>query len=116
MYADLTIGGNSGNNIASVNLILTEHDSENLFATVEDGDYEDVSNASVTWTSSDTNIVTVDSSNGTITAVIQEQQKLLLLQQEYLILVMLMYIAAPVFTDFSNAKYETSLDWGYRNT
>lgn len=111
VYADLTIGGNSGNNIASVNLILTEHDSENLFATVEDGDYEDVSNASVTWTSSDTNIVTVDSSNGTITAVSPGTAKITATAAGVSDSCDVNVYAAPVFTDFSNAKYETSLDW-----
>ena len=67
-YANIIIGGNEGLSISSVNLIINEHDTENLTATVEDGAYNEVTDAIVNWRSSDTNVVTVDST-GTIRAV-----------------------------------------------
>ena len=59
VYNTITIGGNAYKSVSNVNLVLKEHDSENLYATVKDDDYEVVSNAEVKGSSSDTSIVKV---------------------------------------------------------
>ena len=69
IYNSLQIGGNESKNVSKVNLILNEHDTENLYATVKDNEYKEVSNAQIKWTSSDSTIVTVDSNSGKIKAV-----------------------------------------------
>ena len=69
IYNSLQIGGNESKNVSKVNLILNEHDTENLYATVKDNEYKEVSNAQVKWTSSDSTIVTVDSNSGKIKAI-----------------------------------------------
>ena len=67
IYRSITIGGNySKDLITGVNLVLNEHDSENLYANVTDTNYETVKDAKVEWTSSDTGIVRVDKDTGAI--------------------------------------------------
>lgn len=111
VYSSLTIGGNAGKNVSTVNLILGEHASETLLAKVEDGKYSAVSNAKVTWTSSDTSIVTVDSSKGTITAVKPGTAKITVTAAGVTDSCDVTVYAAPTITDFSKAKYETDIDW-----
>lgn len=111
VYSTLTIGGNAGKWVSSVNLILGEHDSENLIAEVLDYNYKEVSNPSVVWTSSDTSIVTVDSSSGELKALKQGTATITATAAGISDTCEVKVYSAPIFTDFSNAKYETSLNW-----
>lgn len=111
VYNSLTIGGNQGNNVGSVNLILGEHESETLIAKVEDIKFTEVSNPNVTWTSSNTSIVTVDNSTGTITGVKAGTATITATAAGVSDTCEVTVYDAPIFTDFSNAKYETTLNW-----
>lgn len=110
VYALITIGGNANDHVYSVNLVLNEHPSENLYATVEDGNYEEVETAKVTWSSSDTNIVTVDENTGTITGVKDGTATITASAAGVTDTCEVTVAKAPVFTDFSNAKYELLFD------
>ena len=61
VYTMLSIGANAGNSVSSINLILDVHESETLKAKVEDGNFEEISDALVTWSSSNTSVASVDS-------------------------------------------------------
>ena len=61
VYTMLSIGANAGNSVSSINLILDVHESETLKAKVEDGNIEEISDALVTWSSSNTSVASVDS-------------------------------------------------------
>lgn len=111
VYATLTIGANQGNSVSGVNLFLGLHPSENLFATVEDGKFEKVSNPSVVWESSDTSVVTVDSTTGKITAVKPGTAKVTATATGVSDSCDITVYAAPEITDFSNAKFETALNF-----
>lgn len=111
VYNSLTIGGNQGSSVSSVNLILGEHNSETLFAKVRDGDSTEVSNPNITWTSSDTSIVAVDSSTGIITAVKPGTATITATAAGISNTCEVTVYDAPIFTNFSNAKYETTLNW-----
>ena len=111
VYNSLTIGGNQGNNVGSVNLILGEHESETLIAKVEDIKFTEVSNPNVTWTSSNTSIVTVDNSTGTITGVKAGTATITATAAGVSDTCEVTVYDTPIFTDFSNAKYETTLNW-----
>jgi hypothetical protein len=85
------------------------HESEELSARVYDGKYEDVTNANISWTSSDTSVVTVDNTGtlkgikagtATVTASVAGATDTCDVE----------VIAEPEFTDFSNAKYELLFD------
>lgn len=110
VYTLITIGGNSNDSISNVNLVLNEHPSENLYATVEDGNYEVVENAKVTWSSSDTNVVTVDENTGTITGVKAGKATITASATGVTDTCEVTVAKAPMFTDFSNAKYELIFD------
>ena len=110
VYGGITIGGNGGNNVPNVNLILGEHDTENLFAKVEDGNFNEVSNASVTWTSNDPNTVTVDRTTGIIKAVKQGKATITASVAGATDTCEVIVYDSPKFTDFSNAQYETKLN------
>lgn len=110
VYNLLTIGGNSGDSISSVNLVLNEHATENLYATVEDDDYEVVSDVKVTWSSSDTSIVTVDTNTGTITAVKAGKATITASATGVSDTCEVTVVNGPVFTNFSSAKYELLYD------
>lgn len=111
VYKTITIGGNAYKSVSNVNLVLKEHDSENLYATVEDDYYEVVSNAEVKWSSSDTSIVAVDESSGTITAVKAGKATITATAAGVSDTCEVTVANAPVFTDFSNAKYELLFDY-----
>lgn len=111
VYSSLKIGGNEGKNVSSVNLILGEHSSEKLVAKVEDGNFTEVTNPTVTWKSSDTSVVIVDNSTGTITAVKAGTARITATAAGVSDSCDVTVYDAPAFTDFSNAKYETSLNW-----
>lgn len=111
VYNSLIIGGNEGKSVSSVNLILGEHDTETLVAKVEDGDFNEVSNATVNWTSSDTSIVTVDNTTGVIKAVKQGKATITASASGVSDTCEIVVYASPTFTDFSNAQYQTSFNW-----
>lgn len=110
VYSMLTIGGNSSDSVTAVNLVLNEHDTENLYATVQDDDYVDVQNAEVTWSSGDPSIVTVNENTGTITAVSAGTATITASAAGVSDTCNVTVVNGPVFTDFSNAKYELLYD------
>lgn len=68
-YYSIQIGANESDDVLSVDLYLGLHETETLYATVEDANYDEVANPQITWESSNTNVVTVDSSTGELKAV-----------------------------------------------
>lgn len=111
VYSGITIGGNGYSSVSSVNLIIGEHDTENLIAKVEDGKFEEVSNAPISWTSNDTNTVTVDKTTGVIKAVKQGKATITASVAGATDSCEVIVYDGPKFTDFSNAQYETTLNW-----
>lgn len=109
VYGDIDISANYGNNVSSVNLVLGEHPTENLAAIVRDGKYEEVSNATVTWESSDTSVVAVDN-EGKLTAVNVGTADVTAKAAGVSKTCKINVVAAPEFTDFSKAKYELLFD------
>ena len=109
IYRSLDISSNGGK-YSAVNLILSEHPSEKLTAEVEDGKYEKVSNPIVTWSSSDSSIVSVDN-EGKITALKPGKATITATAAGGEDTCEVNVLASPTFTDFSNAKYETTLNW-----
>lgn len=110
VYNMITIGGNSYNSVSNVNLVLNEHPTENLYATVEDDDYEVVTNAKVEWSSSDTSIVTVDKNTGTITGLKAGTATITASAAGVTDTCEVKVVNGPTFTDFSKAKYELLFD------
>lgn len=110
VYGLIMIGGNSGKNISNVNLVLNEHPSENLYAIVEDGLIEVVENPEVKWSSSDATIVNVDENTGTITGLKAGTAKITVSGGGVKDTCEVTVVDAPVFTDFSKAKYEMNYD------
>ena len=108
-YANIIIGGNEGLSISSVNLIINEHDTENLTATVEDGAYNEVTDAIVNWRSSDTNVVTVDST-GTIRAVNPGTATITATTTGVSDTCEVKVYQAPKPTNFVNAQYDITFD------
>lgn len=108
-YGGLEIKSNLGKSVYRTVLVLGEHPTENLIAKVEDGDYVEVENAVVAWESSDTNVVAVD--NGKITAVSAGTATITATAAGVSDTCEVNVAAAPVFTDFSKAKYELLFDY-----
>ncbi len=115
VYDSIKIGGNEGEYVSKVNLILNEHETENLLASVKDSNFEEVSNAEVTWTSSNDTIVTVEKSSGKIKALKSGKATITATVVGATNSVEVNVYDAPVFTDFSNAKYETTLEYYSEN-
>lgn len=109
VYYDLIIKGNDGFSSTSINLVLGEHQSENLKATVKDGKGENVNNATITWTSSNPSVATVDNT-GKVTAVSTGKTNITASVAGVSKTREVNVMAAPTFTDFSNAKYELLFD------
>ena len=109
VYADLTIMTNEGDYLSSTNLVMKEHPTEKLTVKIRDGRYEEVNDATVTWKSSNTNVVTVDNT-GKITAVNVGTATITAEVAGVSDTCEVKVIAAPEFTDFSNAKYELLFD------
>ncbi|MBQ2916571.1 MAG: Ig-like domain-containing protein [Clostridia bacterium] len=110
-YASISIGANSNNStVTSVNLVLGEHPTETLIATVEDDDYKKVENATVTWKSNNPNVATVDNT-GKVTAVSVGTTTITAEAAGVSDACEITVAAAPKFTDFSNAKYELLFDY-----
>ena len=106
VYSGIIIGGNEDSSVSAVNLIIGEHDTEKLVA-----NFEEVSNPSVTWTSNDPNTVTVDKATGVIKAVKQGKAMVTASVAGASDTCEVIVYDAPEFTDFSNAEYETELNW-----
>ena len=100
VYSDITIKGNDGLITSSINLVLKEHPSENLTATVRDGQYEDVSNATITWESSNSNVATVDNT-GKVKAVSVGKTNITASAAGVSTTREVNVVAAPKFTDFT---------------
>lgn len=111
VYAGIRIGANEGSNVSSVNLLLGEHPTEKLTASVKDYMYSDVPGASVTWTSSAPGVVNVDSSTGLLTAVAKGTATITAKATGVEDTCEVEVSDAPVFTDFSNAVFDTELNW-----
>lgn len=115
IYESIRIGANENESVSKVNLILNEHETENLFASVKDSYFEEVSNAEVTWTSSNDTIVTVEKNSGKIKALKSGKATITATVAGATDSVEVNVYDAPVFTDFSNAKYETTLEYYSEN-
>lgn len=109
IYGYLSIGANSGNYETSINLVLGEHPTETLKATAKDWENKVVSNAIVTWTSSNPNVATVDNT-GKVTAVSVGKTNITASVAGISKTCEVNVLPAPVFTDFSKAKYELLFD------
>lgn len=115
VYDSIKIRGNEGDYISNVNLILNEHETENLSASVK-GEYStEIYNAEVTWTSSNDTIVTVEKNSGKIKALKSGKATITATVAGATDSVEVNVYDAPVFTDFSNAKYETTLEYYSEN-
>ena len=113
IYDSIQIGANGFNYISKTSLVLTEHDSEDLYATVKDWKNETVNDAVVNWKSSDSSIVKIDSKTGKITAVKSGTATITAEATGVIDTCEVTVYDAPEFTDFKNAKYETSFDNNY---
>lgn len=109
IYSSIQIGANQGTNASKISLILNEHNTENLFASVKDYSYNNIDNAKVNWKSSDNSIVTVDA-NGKINAIKSGTSTITAESTGVIDTCEVTVYEAPDFTDFKNAKYETNLD------
>lgn len=110
IYNSIKIGGNQGASVSKVNLVLNEHDSETLYATVTDYAYENVNDAVVNWKSSDNSVVTIDASSGKMKALKSGTSTITAEVAGASDTCEVTVFDAPAFTDFKNAKYETSLN------
>ena len=109
VYGYLSIRLNSGDSISSTNLVLGEHLTETLIAKVEDNYSQEVQNAVVTWKSSNPGVATIDDT-GKVTAVSAGTTTITAEAAGVSDTCEITVAAAPVFTDFSNAKYELLFD------
>lgn len=109
VYGSISIGGQYDDNISNLNLILNEHDTEKLKATVEDDKYEAVEGATITWSSSNESIVTVDQ-KGTIKGLKAGTATITATAAGVSDTCEVTVYNGPVFTDFSNGKYELLFD------
>ena len=112
VYDSIKIGANESDSVTKVNLVLNEHDTENLVATVRDGDFANVNNAVVNWKSSDSSIVTIEATTGKMKAVKSGSATITAEAAGVSDTCEVTVSDEPDFTDFKNAKYETILD-GY---
>lgn len=108
VYKYMNIEGNSGFKFP-INLILGEHEIEQLDVEVQDGKYEKVENPIIKFISSDANVATVDG-NGLITAKTVGQTTITATAAGLEETIEIKVYGRPEFTDFSNAKYETFFD------
>lgn len=109
IYGDLAVKGNDGFASGNINLVLGEHPVEILKATVRDGQNQIINNATITWTSSNPSVATVDNT-GKVTAVSAGKTNITASVAGATVTREINVLAAPVFTDFSNAKYELLFD------
>lgn len=109
IYSNLTIHQSFNNTVTNVNLVLNEHDTENLYANVLDANYETVKNANISWSSSDKSIVTVDN-NGTIKGIKVGTASITATAAGVTYSCKIKVVNSPKFTDFSNAKSQLLFD------
>lgn len=115
IYNTITIGGNLGKNVSSVNLVMDEHETETLYAKVEDANYAEVNDAKVTWKSSNPSVVTVDENTGIIKAIKEGEATITATSVGVTDTCKVTVYSAPKFTDFSKAKYENELNYNDEN-
>lgn len=109
VYASISIKKNPDKHVSSLNLVLNEYDTENLYGSVIDSFFETVENASVAWDSSDSNVVTVDQ-KGTIKGIKAGKATITASATGVSDTCEVTVVNGPIFTDFSNAKYELLFD------
>lgn len=109
IYGSINIESQFNKNIKSLNLILNKHATENLKATVEDNYSKAIEDAAVTWSSSDESIVTVDQ-KGTIEGLKTGTATITASAAGVSDTCEVTVYNGPVFTNFSNAKYELLFD------
>lgn len=95
--------------VSELNLVLGEYETESLNAIVEDDDYAEVENALVTWKSDDDSVVAVDQ-NGKIKGLKAGKAMITASAAGVSDTCEVTVVDGPVFTDFSNAKYELLFD------
>ena len=115
VYYDIKIGGNARDSIVSVNLILNEHGTEKLYATVEDYNMAEISGAKVEWESSDPEVVTVNKDTGLIEGKKAGKATITAKAAGVSDTVEVNVYNGPEFTDFSKATYESSLEYHTEN-
>ena len=108
VYESISLSGNSGLSSSDISLYLEEHPTEKIKAKVKDGKYEEVANAEIQWSSSDSSVVTVDGS-GNLTAKKAGSAKITATAAGVSDEKNVNVYALPNFTDFSNAKFENSI-------
>lgn len=108
-YNNIRIGAYEYSTVTSVDLVLGEHPNEQLTVTVEDGKFEKVEDAKVTWTTSDSKVVTVDD-RGKIKGISAGKATITAKAAGVSATCEVNVYAAPKFTDFSKAKYELLFD------
>ena len=108
VYWRLVISANKGS-ASSVNLILNYHESEKLKASVQDANTQDIQDAVVTWSSSNPEIVSVDST-GEIKAL-KEGTSTITAKAAGVEDTCEVSVKNVTKTDFSSAKYETGLSY-----
>lgn len=111
VYAGMNIVSNGSDNASAVgvNLILNVHDSEKLKLIAKDDNLEEVKNVEVTWKSSDSTVVSV-TADGTIKAVKAGTATITASTDGGDVSCEVNVFNGPNITDFSNAKFETSLN------
>ncbi len=110
VYNGITIGGNGYETVSSVNLIIGEHSTEQLTSKVEDGDFEEVPDAVVTWTSDAPGTVSVNKTTGLITAIKPGEATITASVAGATDTCKVTVYNGPEFTDFSQAQYEIMLE------
>ena len=113
VYTNLRIGGNGGDSVSSVNLFLGVHETETLTAEVEDGNFEEVSGALVNWSSSDSSIVTVESTTGKLQAIKTGTATITASAAGVTDTCEVTVLDVPNVPDFSNAKYNISFNGSF---
>ena len=98
-----------------VTLVKDLYESKTINITAEDYGGNKITNPIVQWKSNDESVANVDS-NGKITAVKAGSTKVIAMVPGRTIEIDVTVINAPIFTDFSNAKYETSFNGFYDDT
>lgn len=107
-YSSIQIGSNESPYVTTINLILSEHTSEDLYVTVKDKDYNTVTTPNVSWESSDSSIVTINYS-GTIQAVKAGTATITVSGGGQTDTCTVKISDAPNYTDFSKANFSSTL-------
>ena len=108
VYGNISIKSNIGT-AGTINLLTNTHKTEACTAIVKDYNGNEIKEAKVTWTSGDSSIVTVDD-KGVVTAVKAGKTTITASATGVTTSREVEVTSEESFTDFSNAKYETSLE------